>query len=123
MRGQIGGGSRGKGSRRLPGRDGGAGKKAKRTAWREYVPSAVGLELALEPPTREFRFRLHSQEVPVKLKRLDAALSGLGVPFHIKSLGRSSQFFGILQSARFQLLVSERAGEVAREVLRELGAA
>src|SRR2546423_15552011 len=98
--------SRGKGSRRLPGRDGRGRKSPTRAHWKTHVPSAVSLESDLQQPTSEVRFRLWSSELPAKLAKLDDALSGSSVPFHIKSLGRSAVVMGLIRTARFRLTVS-----------------
>src|SRR5512144_3128972 len=94
--------SRGKGSRRLPGRDGGARRRQKVRPWRDYVPSAVGLETELDQPSCAIRFRIYEDALPNCLAGLDKELSDLGVPFHIKSLGLKRQFYGIIREARFE---------------------
>jgi hypothetical protein len=114
-------GSQGKGKRRFPGRDGGARKRAKHGSWRDLVPSAVRLELTLEPPIHEFRFEFAGQVLAVRLRQLDAHLSQSGAPFHIKCLGRSKRFRDFPGRARFQLLVSDQHAGMTREALRALG--
>ena len=120
---RVSGRSLGKGSRRLPGRDGGARRSTSGRSWRDYVPSAVGLETGLEQPCATFRFRLFEDGLPSNLAKLDAELSQRGVPFHIKSMGLKRLFHGILREARFELRTAERHEDVVRELLRELGAA
>ena len=87
------------------------------------MPSAVRLEIDLPQPTVEFRFRIYSDTVPDTLQKLDATLSRNAIPFHIKSLGSSKVFMGIVRTTRFQLIVSQEASETAKGVLHELGAA
>jgi hypothetical protein len=79
------------------------------------------MEVDLEQPTTRYRFRIYSSEIPSKLPHLDAALSNLGVPFHIKSLGRSSVIYGIIRTARFEVLVSDNHAEAVGDVVREIG--
>lgn len=116
-------GSRGKGSRRLPGRDGGARRQEAGEHWRIHVPSAVQRELGLQHPTHEFRFRIYSAELATALGGLDASLARLGISYHIKSLGRSTILMGLIRTARFRLLVPEVAAGRVAEVLRQVGAA
>lgn len=68
----------------------------------------------------DFRFRLWSSVVPAKLAELDAALSEAGIPYFIKSLGRSDVVTGLIRTARFRLVVGVQDSEAAETVIRKL---
>jgi hypothetical protein len=115
-----GGRSLGKGSRRMSGRDGGARRRRGHEDWRNYVPAAARLETEIPSPVAELRFTFCGDGVGEKLRRLDAALSGRRIAYHIKSLGRTRKYLDMWRTARYRVVVSERFRDETSEVLRVL---
>jgi len=117
---RTGVGSRGKGGRRRPWRDGGARRATHRAvSWREYVPNALRLESAVATPTAEIRFNVWTSALATDLGALDRALRTADIPYYIQLLKRSAG--GVFQMTRFRLIVSTTDTDVMKEILREAG--
>jgi hypothetical protein len=104
-------GSRGKGSRRMPWRDGGR-RKQRCSEWRKQAMHAVDDPATLEEPVAALTFRGYLCDKPEHLiYRLDQEMARAGIPYHPEYGGRWRGY---------TIAVTARHKEKVREIMKRL---
>jgi hypothetical protein len=108
----------GKGKRNRPWRDGGASKKGQGN-WKNHVPNSIE-EYEIEDPIVHIAFEFYELTPFDSLKEVDNSIFEAGIPYSIKSRGKTG-FAGITRFSKYVITCSKESSELISSFVIKAG--